>query len=293
MKKFLIRLSFLVIPSFLVLGLVEVKLRAIPNDYSEKRKYLDKHAHDIENLILGSSLSWAGLNPAKIQGHTYNASFNGQTLEYDYYILNKFKTQFTSLEKVILTVFYPALEYKMSEVASNREVYYSVYFDKFPSKLLFPRYNGVQIAQQFLTDYRNPGAFIKSDSLGFSPKKRNTPENQIQHAQRLAKYHTRKSENNRIRNSAYLKNIALTCQYMNADLHIILHPAMQSYRDYIDFEQLNFLVETCENVSEMEDVHFTNLFADNRFEDIHYEDGIHLNEEGAGLLSGIVNELIQ
>ena len=57
MKKFILKTTTLVIPIIaLAIGL-EISLRNIPNSYSYKKEYLDKHSEELEILFLGSSHS--------------------------------------------------------------------------------------------------------------------------------------------------------------------------------------------------------------------------------------------
>jgi len=292
MKKFLIKLSYVLIPIMLFLSFIEIKLRSIPNDYSEKSEYLNQHAQEIETLILGSSLGWVGVNPDKIGGRVFNACFNAQTLEYDHFILEKYHNKFTSLKNVVLTVFYPSMEYALDEVAPNRQVFYSVYFDKFPPKLMFSLYNGSQITKRLLKHHNHPDAFIKSDSLGYSPIERATPENKNEQAERLVEFHTRISHKHRSLNTEHLQSIVQLCSSMKARLHIVLHPAQDIYRKNVDEEQIGFLKKTCYDMAKNHEVYFVDLFSDSRFDRNHFEDGIHLNENGATQLSKIIDELI-
>ena len=294
MKKFLVRGAFILIPLLAFLGFLEWQLRKIPNDYAYKRAYLDRHASEIEVLILGSSLSWSGLDPSLFRDNCYNAAFQGQTLHYDKLIFEKYKRDWKSLQDVVLTVFYPTMEYRMSEVAEVREANYSVYFDAFPPRLIFPNYNGVQIQQMFRRYWQDPSSLVESDSLGFGLKDRITPETQSEQAKRLAQQHTRSSPKHRKFNRTQLKKLAVECNKIGVDLWIIVHPAQKNYRDHINHEQMEFLLEACQEVSgNHPNVHYINYFDNERFRPEFFNDGIHLNRQGADLLSHLADSLIQ
>jgi len=51
MKRFTIRILKFLLPVFLIALVMEILLRAIPNDYLNKRKYLDMNSDSIEVLI--------------------------------------------------------------------------------------------------------------------------------------------------------------------------------------------------------------------------------------------------
>ena len=89
MNKFITKLIIFCLPILLGTLVLEVLLRNIPNDYSQKKEYLDENSSEIETLILGSSHSFYGLNPKYFSSKTFNASHISQSLNYDYKIINK------------------------------------------------------------------------------------------------------------------------------------------------------------------------------------------------------------
>lgn len=294
MRKFIIRSSFVAIPVILFLSVLEWQLRQIPNDYSYKRAHLDKYANQTEVLILGSSLSWSGLDPSLFSDRCYNAAFQGQSLHYDKLIFEKYKNDWKQLRDVVLTVFYPTMEYRMHEVAEVREANYSIHFDAFPPRLLFPNYNGVQILQMLRKYWNDPQAFIASDSLGFGLKDRVTPEAKAEQASRLAVQHTRQNPSHRKYNTKRLKQLAKLIKDLGIDLWIVVHPALPNYRKNISKEQLAYLKKSCREVSETNSrVHLVDYFDSPRFNPDMFNDGIHLNRKGANLLSHLADSLIQ
>ena len=64
MRQFILRTLMISLPIVVIAILIEILLRNVPNDYQEKKEYLDKHASEVETLILGSSHSFYGINPS-------------------------------------------------------------------------------------------------------------------------------------------------------------------------------------------------------------------------------------
>ena len=80
---------YISLPILVVAILMEILLRNMPNDYLFKKKYLDEHSSEIQTLILGSSHSFYGIDPAYFNSKTFNASHVSQTLNYDLEIFQK------------------------------------------------------------------------------------------------------------------------------------------------------------------------------------------------------------
>jgi len=109
---------------------MEVALRAIPNDYKQKRNYMDSHSDEIEVLVLGSSHSLYGINPKYFSQKTYNMAYVSQSLDLDYKILEKYQDRFKNLKTIIVDISYFSL-YATLETGpeSWRAKNYNIYYD--------------------------------------------------------------------------------------------------------------------------------------------------------------------
>ncbi|MBK8506869.1 MAG: hypothetical protein IPL46_34655 [Saprospiraceae bacterium] len=88
---------------------MEVTLRHLPNDYKYKREYLDIYSDEIQTLILGSSHSFYGMDPAYFSSNTFNAANISQSLDFDFEILSKYQNRLEKLETVVLSISYSTL----------------------------------------------------------------------------------------------------------------------------------------------------------------------------------------
>lgn len=291
MKRFIIQVLCIAIPCLAFLGWIEWRLRSMPNDYTYKKAFLDERSDEIEHLILGSSLSWRGINPQLIGPNSYNAAFSGQSLKYDSFLLSKYKEQLTSLENVILTIFYPTFEFERNELLGNIEKYYSVYFDFGPPTVLFNLYNGVQIRKQFHKYAQDPNAFIHSDPLGFRSEVAPLVGTLQANAEKMAHFHTADFPKVRENNLDHLRTIVDMCASMNAHLYLVLYPANEWYRKHLDEQQIERM-RTLTSGFKGEKVQVLDYFESNEFDDSDFFDGIHLNSKGAEQLSQLISKEI-
>ena len=106
MKKFILKTIFFLLPILVLAVIMEISLRAIPNDYKQKRNYMDSHSDEIEVLVLGSSHSLYGINPKYFSQKTYNMAYVSQSLDLDYKILEKYYNRFKNLKTIIVDISY-------------------------------------------------------------------------------------------------------------------------------------------------------------------------------------------
>ena len=109
MKRFIIKILLLSLPIAIIYISMEFLLRKIPNDYSYKKEYLDRHANEIQIINFGSSHAYYAINPEYFSKNAFNASHVAQKLDYDFGIFNKYKEYFTHLEFIILPISYFSL----------------------------------------------------------------------------------------------------------------------------------------------------------------------------------------
>ena len=130
MKKFILKTIFFLLPILVLAVIMEVALRAIPNDYKQKRSYMDSHLDEIEVLVLGSSHSLYGINPKYFSQKTYNMAYVSQSLDLDYKILEKYGNEFKNLNVIIVDISYFSL-YSTLETGPEpwRAKNYNIYYD--------------------------------------------------------------------------------------------------------------------------------------------------------------------
>lgn len=111
MRKFLINLTVYSILAVLLLATIETSLLFIPNTYSYKREYLEKHINDIRILFLGSSYIEEGVCPEIIGEGCFNMAIAGRNIIFDAEIAKKYFPIMNHLEIVIMPLDYSLFEF--------------------------------------------------------------------------------------------------------------------------------------------------------------------------------------
>ena len=106
MKKFLIRTICIIFPLLLIIGIMEVVIRNIPNDYSIKNEVMSTRGKDFKIICLGNSQTYYGIDPQYFDLPAYNCAHVSQQLHVDNFIFNKFIDSLDSLDYVFLNISY-------------------------------------------------------------------------------------------------------------------------------------------------------------------------------------------
>ena len=111
-KKFIRSLLIFLAPIVVIAFVGDLLLRHIPNDYSYKNEYLNKHSNSVAVLLLGSSHAFYGLNPRYFTARTFNAAYDSQSLDYDDAILEKYS--WNSQRYVLIPISYFSIYSKLT-----------------------------------------------------------------------------------------------------------------------------------------------------------------------------------
>jgi hypothetical protein len=306
MKKFITQIIYISLPLLIAAIGLEVWLRNIPNDYLAKKEYLDQHSAEIEILILGSSHSFYGLNPAFFDLKTFNASHISQSLNYDLAILKKYEARFKNLKNIILPISYFTLFEKLdTEPDSWRIKNYHIYYGISTSKSII-YYSEVLSNQlnvnltRLVSYYLFKQSAITCTKLGwginFNSKKaqdlietgKTASQRHSKNAIHSAKYQAIFSEN-----QSTLDAILEWSKKRNIKILLLTPPAFESYRQNLNPAQLNFCIETASKIaSKYTNCMYLNLLSDANFKAQDFYDADHLSEIGAKKLSPLINSKI-
>lgn len=306
MKKFILKLLYFVSPIFILVILIEVVLRMTPNDYSYKKQYLDKHASELEILILGNSHLFYGLNPKYFSYKTFNASHISQSLDYDYEVLKMYQNKLNKLKALVLPISYFSLFWSLDNSNESwRKKNYVIYYGMNTSdsitdysEVLSNRLdiNFKRIVLHYLLGY----PAISCNRLGWgvdfkSTKSRDLKESGIRAAKRHTISNLFSNENEKIfkDNLNTLSSIMRWCEVRKIKLILITPPAYISYRQGLNQEQLSETMKAIETFcNDKSNCYHKNYLTDKVFTAGDYYDSDHLSEIGAKKLSQIVDEEI-
>lgn len=304
MKRFIIKTIYLSLPILVSAIVMEILLRNIPNDYSFKKKYLDKHSDEIETLILGSSHSFYGLNPEFFSSKAFNASHISQSIDYDLEILNKYQSNLNSLKTVVLPISYFTLYKKLEAGAESWRIKnYIIYYEIPSSKSLID--NSEVFGNQFSVNFKRLDSYhIKGQSnvtcteLGWGTEYQSEKSQDLaQSGKEAALRHVRDDINNDKYKTIFDDNVAILisivewCKVRNIKLILLTTPTFETYRQHLNIEQINSTISTTQKIaSKFDNCIYLNLLDDTNFTAKDFYDADHLSEIGAKKLSILISD---
>lgn len=293
MKKFLIKISFFILPILVFLGFFELGLRSIPNNYSYKNKILKTN---YQGVILGNSHSYRGVLAENISFKTVNLSNVSQSVDIDLLWLKE-AIKYNDLDFIILNFSIPTLFGKLDEGTENWRVrYYNIYTDLW---LSYGINNNLELANNesldnFQTLYKyfiqkQKVNSVTCDSLGSYPLDVFT-ENINEQSITSAKRHTKKPVHFHKRNLTYLNEIIGITENNNIQVFMVTLPAYSTYRESLNVEHKILFYEIGTKLSLQQNVVWINHFYDEEFDQSLFKDGDHLNLLGAQKFTEILNK---
>ncbi|AEV99437.1 hypothetical protein A4D02_26730 [Niastella koreensis] len=296
MRKFTKQTIACCLPVLILLVCFELLLRHIPNDYSYKKEYLDRNASNIEVLVLGSSHSYYGINPAYIKGNVFNASHVSQTIDLDWEIIKKYK--WSNLKYILLPVDYFTLYYRLDQgVESWRLKNYQIYYGITSTSLTnyFELTNGrfKDNINRVIRYYVHRLNDVNCDTLGYGINFNLAAQDLETSGKEAAAKHTIKSTAFLQKNIGVLSQFAAFAKENKIKLILFSAPAYKSYRNNLNRNQLQTTVNAIEKtVQSNPNVVYYNFLTDTIFKASDYSDADHLNPAGAKKLSSKLNDRI-
>lgn len=273
----------------------------IPNIYKTKNDWLSRNSSSVELLVLGNSHCYYGIRPERLSCKSYNVAIVSQTLEYDFFILQKY--DFTSLRDVIINVdvsnvFDPLLP----DGEKFRCAYYAIYMDC-PARLTdlssrFEVMNPGALRQKILGFAKNGSECLNCSALGYGldhvhanrSESALSDENAAKRAKALI---TSRWKENFDRNIVSLMQIADFCKERDIRLTVISTPLHHLLRQHIPQVVSELTGETLKELSQNGNFRYLDFSDDSGFSEDAFFDEDHLSDVGAVLLtekiSGIIN----
>ena len=305
----LFSLSVLVVVLF-----IEWEYRSIPNDYSYKSHCMEKNKDKIKVLVLGASHCYRGVNPAYFDMKCFNLSLVSQSIDYDYYILEKYIQTLSNLEYVILPVNYITFSYQLEDEIEYWRKYRYIHFMHMNSKLtvedLFTIDRYLTISQQSSSSVinhlfrhwaydenhiscdTNGWGFLSAE--GWDQKPLKMEQQLILAAKEAADKHKVFTFDPNSKNMEYFSKIIQLCEAYQCKLILMTPPASSYYVNNLDVNQWNRITQMCDSIDTRYDhVRYLNFIHDTSFTDVTFADGDHLNHKGAKILSQKLNQIIK
>ena len=273
------------LPIFVFMGGAEYAVRQIPNYYSYKYNWMDKHAEEVETLVLGSSHSLNGIIPRYLGKNSFNLALPGQTLKYDAYLFFRWADRCKKLKLVILPISYFSFFMDHSEWIG--ETYSKIYL-KSPFHSDFSRYNLEMLdfkslhSKIYLWRTGNEEYVKERGWLPMYLKNKNKSTWNLEHNNiHGVKEHTMKSWEFVDNNYKLVSSIIEYCNKNGIKIALITTPQYKDYNIHLDKAQLGKMYELINNLQRTYGVLYLNYLQDDRFCADDFYDPSHLSEIGA------------
>ncbi len=290
MKKFIIRLIYFFFPLLIIGTFMEVSLRKITNDYSYKKNYLDKNAEKVQVLILGSSHTYYGINPAYIHYNSFNAAHVSQTLNIDWEILKKYNSKWNALKYIIIPIDYTSLFESLDlGVEKWRMRNYSVYsdisitndFSDNFAALGNPKINLVRL-YNFYTNRNYSEITCSTSGFGTAYNYKDREKDLDSSSKIAAERHLATNDNCLQENITILDSIISFAKQKDIKLIYITCPAYDAYTNLLNSNQLTHVINCMNNLSRANsNIFYHNFLKDSLFSTNDFFDADHLNDSGA------------
>jgi hypothetical protein len=298
MRQFCLRTLLFALPLLGLLALFEARLRAIPNDYSYKHSFWTSRPDDIEVLVLGSSHSYYGVDPAYFTAKGFNASHISQSIDLDHALFAEYVNGLHNLKTVIIPISYNTMFGKLMNSKErwrikNYVIYYNLPLSWAPSDH-FELMNGtVQASLDRMTAYlRHERTDLSCTELGASGTDPKSDDLMVT-GEIAAKRHTRADRSRLPENTDHLKAIIALARSRNARIILFTPPAHRTYREHMDPGQWREAQAAVNDVLAGEDIAYFDLLASPAFVDEDFRDADHLSAAGRRKLSLMLDSLIK
>jgi hypothetical protein len=305
MKKVLIRLGLFLLPVAACLLFMEFYLEDLPNTYTWKKEMIEGNLDRINVLILGNSMTFCGIIPSKLKYTAYNLANNSQDLYYDWQLASLYIDRCRNLKYLVVPVGYASFEYVLDEgTESWRTSYYRSAFHIMPRVVHFDmRDHSALLRYEFqrglkLTFGMNRAKLYEGiDSLGWfnvGEKSLDSTNRQlaVSGAREYAMDASTLDKSNININTRFLENIIELAMKKRIRVILVSPPVSRYYRlklvqgnPTLD-RQMAILVGLCEKYGLV----FHSYANDRRFFDRDFFNIKHLNPQGAGKFTEIIND---
>jgi hypothetical protein len=303
MRKFFIRLLIILIPFLVIFLVMEYKAGRMPNSYVQKKAALEKQAHEVNILVLGSSHAFDDINPGFFSCRGYNLSNQSQSLFYDTRLCMKYLDRTDHLKGVIITISYFSLYYELKDIPEGwRDYFYYRYFGiRFPGlDLSDPKafsytalYTRDFISGMMLSKLNNIDEFGDIRSNGW--KKVPAPSDSLLISDSTGHEHALFHKSlirmkNLQPNAGYLRELLTELQKRNIRVCFVTTPVYHTYSKYLDPFILRANQNIINGLCREYNAEYHDYLKDPRFLKNDFSDNDHLNDSGAEKFSRILDQ---
>ena len=304
MKKFLLKV---VIPSVLLIVAVvatgELLLHAFPHEKLYKSRWMDRHAEEVQVLVLGSSNTNRAIIPTTLGlGSGFSCAGPSQDLLNDSWILHRYVERMDSLRYVIVDMNYltPLLSIDYEDSYDALRKSYRIYWGN-PSYAVkwwewaeVSRFNWLAWYKDFIAEKDT----IYTDGFMSRPSDRYDEDDWRYYAWMTAKDHTMIDDSNAERilktNIDVLRRMAATCQERGVQMVMVTCPVHEFFYSQMDQRQVELMHRVSDSLcAEYPNVSYMDFMTCPLFTAEDMSNANHLNRHGAVRFSQMVGDSIR
>ncbi len=302
-KKILIRLCLFVLPILILIGYFEYKLKTKPfvSSYATKKYFLEQQLDSVEILILGSSQTFNGVNPACFNKRAFNLSNVSQTLYYDKRLTLEYLPKLPKLKTVLINISYFSFFYQLYDIKENwRDYYYNQHFgikyyqlnpfllSNYSAFAMYQPMHSVKLAFNKFEDETAKEILPN----GYQPKYIQEAINDGVGKERVDVHNSENFTNRRKEIETDLEDFVSQLSQKNIQVVFLTTPVYSTYSKFcnknITEENNQFVHLLCKSHK----CKYLNFFEDTRFIKDDFFDNDHLKNNGAIKLSKIINDTL-
>ena len=290
----------MLVPLFSLVGLVELRLRYVPNEYSSNKERLEAQAEEIEILVTGTSHAQNGVAPEFLALPAFNLGYGSQSLHYDTQLVSKYVDSMPNLKLVIFGLSYHSLEYRLvNSVERWRGGFYHLVYG-------IP---GEDSQEEFkLTNYSYIALYTPKEAVRLASggilgaaeeeaKRIQTPT-VVTHGEvsetfgkvRITSHEKQMRPADLPANVAALERTCAMLKKRNVSVVFITVPTHHTYYEHINPQSYQRMQDTIKQMTGKFGVPYFNYLRDERFTTEDFINSDHLNSRGAEKFSRILNE---
>lgn len=304
MKKFLLDCLYVLLSIVLISATIECLLLLKPNEYSYKRKYVEKHIDEIEYLLLGNSSIVFTILPDSLGNNCFNMATAGRDIRYDLELAKRYVPEMSNLDVLVVPLIYNNFILGRGEpntLDQRKPLGMQSSYKCMHYKYMQLRIDGFWYWSEFLNSkfdflhrfFLKDEDAIECDALGFRAQKITDRQSGWEYRYLPPIINMTKEKDETL--YAYLYSVFSTFAELaaskNARLILLQPPAYTTYQqcmnEYVLDDINSFLDELKTN---FQNVEYYDYSHDTRFTDDDFWDAAHLTDIGAFKFSHILKE---
>jgi hypothetical protein len=281
----------------------EYQLKAKPfvSSYAAKKYFLEQQLDSVEVIILGSSQTFNGVNPACFAKKTFNLANVSQTLYYDKRLALKYLPKLPKLNTVVINIGYFSFFYQLYDIKENwRDYYYNQHFGiKYYelNQFLLANYSAFSVYQPMHSAKLALNNFEDETTKeilpnGYQPKYIQEAINDSLGKERVDVHNTENYKNRRKEIEKDLEDFVKQLSEKNIQVVFLTTPVFSTYSKFCDKKVIEANNQFINLLCRKYNYNYLNFFEDKRFNKDDFFDNDHLKNNGAIKLSKIIKDTL-